>query len=186
MFSDFSQYLRYCMQRRWKNTKAAIFISKKLQFLSQIDLFSLFLCLCFLCFFVSHNTKAYIFLVSLYCMQRRWKSRLQLLFLSEKSTSMSSFSLFFWFMVKFFRLRQPSQTCSFFLIPIFLGFYDFSQDKSFNFSDKKFKFFYFVFWLLTIPLLLYAEKVEEDTKAMIFIYKKLRFLSQTGLFSLIL
>ncbi|KAG4982504.1 hypothetical protein JHK84_027594 [Glycine max] len=35
-------------------------------------------------------------------MQRRWKSRLQRQFLSKNSTSMGSFSLFFWFMVKFF------------------------------------------------------------------------------------
>ncbi|KAG5028376.1 hypothetical protein JHK82_011999 [Glycine max] len=32
-------------------------------------------------------------------MQRRWKSTLQLQFLSENSTSMGSFSLLFWFMV---------------------------------------------------------------------------------------
>ena len=42
LFSNFSQYLRYCMQRRWKNTKAVIFISKKLRFLSQTDLFFCF------------------------------------------------------------------------------------------------------------------------------------------------
>ena len=83
--------------------------------------------------------------------------------------------------------------------PTFFGFYDFSQDKSFHFFRcspfilfsefshyKKFKFFYFIFWLLIIPSLLYAEKMEEDTKVVIFIYKKLQFLSQTGLFSLIL
>ena len=39
-----------------------IFIYKKLRFLSQTGLFSLILWLCFVCFFVSHNTKASIFL----------------------------------------------------------------------------------------------------------------------------
>ena len=99
------------------------------------------------------------------------------------------FFVFFGLWLNFFRLCQPYQTCSFFLIPILLGFYDFSRDKSFNFFGcssfilfskflhyKKFKFFYFIFWLLTIPLLLYAEKVEEDTnlqKSSIFISKQL-------------
>ncbi|KAG4395706.1 hypothetical protein GLYMA_19G015251v4 [Glycine max] len=148
-----------------EHTKAVILISKlsecregertlKLHFLSpksfdllsQTDLISLFLYLRFLCFFVSHNTKAYIFLVNL--------------FDAEVHTIVFSsiFSLFFWFMIKFFHLRQLSQTCSFFLIPIFLGFFDFLQDKIFNFFGcfpfilysvfshyKKFKFFYFVF-----------------------------------------
>jgi len=86
-------------------------------------------------------------------------------------------------------------TSAFSDVPLFLGFMIFRKTKSFIFlcfpfilfsefsHYKKFKFFYFIFWLLTIPSLLYAEKVEED-KAVIFIYIKLRFLSQTGLFFL--
>ena len=90
------------------------------------------------CFMTFCKTKAYFFFgstffMSLYCMQGRWKSTLQVRFLSENSMSTGSFSLIFWFAVKFFHLRQPSRTCSFLPIPTFLGFYDFSQDKSFNF-----------------------------------------------------
>ena len=144
-----------------EHTKIAIFISKILRFLSQIGLFSLFLCLRFLCFsqYKSLNflvslsllwRPAYVlfydfsqdksliffystFFMSLYCIQERWKSTQQVQFLSENSMSIGSFSLIFWFTVKFFHLRQPSRTCSFFPIPTFLGFYDFSQDKNFNF-----------------------------------------------------
>ncbi|KAL2563953.1 hypothetical protein AAZV13_19G013500 [Glycine max] len=97
-----------------EHTKAVILISKlsecregertlKLHFLSpksfdllsQTDLISLFLYLRFLCFFVSHNTKAYIFLVNLFACReggrahyncifylktpgRRWKKKLKL------------------------------------------------------------------------------------------------------------
>ena len=109
---------------------------------------------------------------------------------------------FFGLWLNFFRLCQPYQTCSFFLIPIHLGFYDFSRDKSFNFFGcssfilfskfshyKKFKFFYFIFWLLTIPLLLYAEKVEEDTnlqKSSIFISNKFVFFNSLTTFCLFL
>ena len=132
MFFDFSQYLRYCMQRRWKNTKAVIFISKKLRFLSQTDLFSLFLYLSFLCFFVSHNTKAYIFFSQPFFSQP--------LFLH--------FLCFFGLWLNFFIFVSFLKRVHSFLYPFFLGFYDFLQDKSFNF----FWVFslYFVFWVLTL------------------------------------
>jgi len=57
-FSDFSQYNLYCMQKLEEDTKAAIFISKKLRFLSHFQVKQvcfLFLCLHvrFFCFFVS-------------------------------------------------------------------------------------------------------------------------------------
>ncbi|KAL5137399.1 hypothetical protein HKD37_10G027768 [Glycine soja] len=117
-------------------------------------------------FFVSHNTKAYIFLVSLYCMQRRWKSILQRQFLSKNSTSMGSFSLFFGLWLNFFRLCQPYQTCSFFLIPILLGFYDFSRDKSFNFFGCS-------------SFILFSKFLHYKKWKKTLIYKKLLFLSQT-------
>ncbi|KAL2984821.1 hypothetical protein AAZX31_12G112100 [Glycine max] len=103
-------------------SKAVIFYTKTVIFISDSMTTISYLCSSpglhfYIVILVEEHTKAVIFIsklcecreVSLYCMQRRWKSRLQLLFLSEKST----------------------------------------------------------------------KKVEEDTKAMIFIYKKLRFLSQT-------
>ncbi|KAL2564116.1 hypothetical protein AAZV13_19G023501 [Glycine max] len=100
---------------------------------------------------------------------------------------MGSFSLFFWFMVKFFRFRQPSQMCSFFLIPIFLGFYDFSQDKSFNFLGVLPLFCFlssrttksFIFFILFSDFSQYLCYCMQRRWKKTLIYKKLRFLSQT-------
>ena len=75
-----------------------------------------------------------MFLVSLYCMHNRWKNTLHVQFLSGNSTNIGSFSLFFWFMVKFFHLHQPSRMCSFFPIHIFLGFMIFRKTKALIFS----------------------------------------------------
>ena len=61
----------YCMHWRWKKTLKLSFLTPKRfvfnSFLSQTGLFFLFLCLCFLCFFVSD--KAFIFLgvLPLFC-----------------------------------------------------------------------------------------------------------------------
>ena len=67
--------------------------------------------------------------------------------LSGNSTSTGSFSLFFWFMVKFFHLCQPSWMCSFFPIPIFLGFMIFCKTKALIFSGVLPLFF---FWVLAL------------------------------------
>ncbi|KAL5153581.1 hypothetical protein HKD37_19G053095 [Glycine soja] len=143
------------MQRRWKNTLKLRFLSQQLHEYSLLQRVHCFLYPAF-CVFVIFwwcngsiyflaccmrrrwkNTLKLRFLsqksFDFYLIQGRWKSTLQVRFLSENSMSTGSFSLIFWFAVKFFHLRQPSRTCSFLPIPTFLGFYDFSQDKSFNF-----------------------------------------------------
>ena len=82
-----------------------------------------FYCLRFLCFFISDNTKAYMFFVSFYCMHNKWKNTLQVRFLSRNSSSAGSFSLFFWFIVKSFHLCQKV-----------LGFVIFHKTKALIFS----------------------------------------------------
>ncbi|KAL2997806.1 hypothetical protein AAZX31_09G061400 [Glycine max] len=101
--------------------------------------------------------------------------------------SMGSFSLFFWFMVKFFRLCQPSQTCSFFLIPIFWGFMIFHKTKALIFlgvlplfcflssrTTKSLNFF-----ILFSDFLQYLCYCMQRRWKKTLIYKNLLFLSQT-------
>ena len=113
-----------------------------------------------------------------YCMQRRWKKTLKLPFLTPKrfdfyliffsnrfvffvSLSIGSFSLFLHLSFSFLSIPLQFRLTSIFVLVPFL------------FISLHVDFFY--------ELVLYAEKVEKDTKVTIFNSKKFQFLSHSYL-----
>ena len=117
--------------REGERTLKLHFLSpKSFDLLSQTDLISLFLYLRFLCFFVSHNTKAYIFLVNLFACREGGRAHYNCIFYLKTPGVRVYFLCFFGLWLNFFIFVSFLKRVHSFLYPFFWGFLIFYKTKS--------------------------------------------------------